>query len=516
MWATSARSGRCASAIGTRSRIRYRQPWARWIFSACSARVRRRWATGNLLAAVEVQHYDGPFVTPDDARKENAVLRYSEGDEHNGYSLTAMCYHQLWTNTTDIPLRAITEGLVPNRFGTLDPTDGGRAWRASLSSNHARDAGRRPAHRERLLHRQPAAPVQRFHALPGRSRSRRSGGSVRESPRARRAGDYRCRCPVGRDRQRDLRRRSGARRHRCGSGDCRAKVRCRCPRRTIRRPSPTTIRCTCSPGAAYVQATTHWTSNFAASLGVARRLSARHRRRLSGRTARDRAGYYQRRHGAPIAAAAQGQPHLHADDTLELYRERRSRLSQRRHSRRESGYERGLGTAAHAAARAAGGAGNRRCARRRAPNLALTFALYNLWQQSETIIDPDVGQDTAGPPSRRYGYEINVTYQINALAGVLRQLFGRPHPFHPAIRRRHRTRGRIHHRCPGCNRRAGAVCHEPRTLERWPATIDISGTIPLSSGPCVDCRRGARFPGTSCANAPDGAWVRSTARASGN
>src|ERR1700678_1950658 len=31
---------------------------------------------GRLLAAVEVQHYDGPFTTPDDARKENFVVRY--------------------------------------------------------------------------------------------------------------------------------------------------------------------------------------------------------------------------------------------------------------------------------------------------------------------------------------------------------------------------------------------------------------------------------------------------------
>jgi hypothetical protein len=88
---------------------------------------------GNLLAAVEAQHYDGPFVTPDDARKENAVLRYSAGDERNGYSLTGMVYHQVWTNTTDIPVRAVTGGLVPDRFGTLDPTDGGHALRASLS-----------------------------------------------------------------------------------------------------------------------------------------------------------------------------------------------------------------------------------------------------------------------------------------------------------------------------------------------------------------------------------------------
>ena len=66
--------------------------------------------TGNLLAAAELQHYDGPFTNPDDARKENLVLRYSDGDENDGYSVTGMFYHQLWNNTTDIPVRAITEG----------------------------------------------------------------------------------------------------------------------------------------------------------------------------------------------------------------------------------------------------------------------------------------------------------------------------------------------------------------------------------------------------------------------
>jgi hypothetical protein len=43
--------------------------------------------------------------------------------------------------------------------------------------------------------------------------------------------------------------------------------------------------------------------------------------------------------------------------------------------------------------------------------VALTLALFNLDAQSETEYDPDVGQDTAGPASRRYGYELNVTYQ---------------------------------------------------------------------------------------------------------
>ena len=45
-------------------------------------------------------------------------------------------------------------------------------------------------------------------------------------------------------------------------------------------------------------------------------------------------------------------------------------------------------------------------------DFTFTFAIYNLWQQSETILDPDVGQDSAGPPSKRYGFELNVTYQI--------------------------------------------------------------------------------------------------------
>jgi len=44
--------------------------------------------------------------------------------------------------------------------------------------------------------------------------------------------------------------------------------------------------------------------------------------------------------------------------------------------------------------------------------VALTFAVFNLDAQSETTYNPDIGQDTAGPGSRRIGYELNVTYQV--------------------------------------------------------------------------------------------------------
>jgi outer membrane receptor protein involved in Fe transport len=43
--------------------------------------------------------------------------------------------------------------------------------------------------------------------------------------------------------------------------------------------------------------------------------------------------------------------------------------------------------------------------------VALTLAVFNLDARSQTTYNPDVGQDTAGPASRRTGYEINITYQ---------------------------------------------------------------------------------------------------------
>jgi hypothetical protein len=95
---------------------------------------------GALLGALELQHYDGPWDNPDDQRKINAVLRYSAGDQNSGYSITGMYYHGLWNATTDQPVRAMTEDLI-SRFGSLDPSDGGRARRASLSTQYHNTIG---------------------------------------------------------------------------------------------------------------------------------------------------------------------------------------------------------------------------------------------------------------------------------------------------------------------------------------------------------------------------------------
>jgi outer membrane receptor protein involved in Fe transport len=88
--------------------------------------------SGQMLAAVEVEHNDGPWDRPDDYRKVNGVLRYSHGDAVNGYSIAGMGYRAKWNSTDQVPLRAIDNGLI-GRFGGIDNTDGGDTYRYSGS-----------------------------------------------------------------------------------------------------------------------------------------------------------------------------------------------------------------------------------------------------------------------------------------------------------------------------------------------------------------------------------------------
>ena len=109
--------------------------WGR-LFGAGSPRV----GGGYLLGALEVNHNDGPWVRPDDYRKINGVLRYSRGDNRNGFTLTGMGYWADWDSTDQVPERAITEGLIP-RFGLIDASDGGKANRQSLAAEYQHSDG---------------------------------------------------------------------------------------------------------------------------------------------------------------------------------------------------------------------------------------------------------------------------------------------------------------------------------------------------------------------------------------
>jgi hypothetical protein len=93
-------------------------------------------ANGTLLYAGELAFYDGPWVNPDDMRKLNGVLRYSQGDANNGFSVSGMAYSNRWNSTDQVPLRAVNSGQI-GLYGALDPTDGGNASRTSLSGRWA-------------------------------------------------------------------------------------------------------------------------------------------------------------------------------------------------------------------------------------------------------------------------------------------------------------------------------------------------------------------------------------------
>jgi hypothetical protein len=94
---------------------------------------------GTLLAAVEGVKYNGPWDVPDNVRKLNGVLRYSQGTATDGFTLSAMAYSNGWNSTDQVAQRAIDQSII-GRFGTLDPTDGGVSSRFSLSSNWAQSS----------------------------------------------------------------------------------------------------------------------------------------------------------------------------------------------------------------------------------------------------------------------------------------------------------------------------------------------------------------------------------------
>ena len=109
--------------------------WGR-VLGAVSPRL----GSGNLLGAVELNHNDGPWVRPDHYQKISGVLRYSQGDNRNGLSLTGMGYWADWDSTDQVAARAIASGQI-SRFGFLDATDGGRTSRQSVAAEVQRSIG---------------------------------------------------------------------------------------------------------------------------------------------------------------------------------------------------------------------------------------------------------------------------------------------------------------------------------------------------------------------------------------
>jgi outer membrane receptor protein involved in Fe transport len=137
------------------------------------------------------------------------------------------------------------------------------------------------------------------------------------------------------------------------------------------------------------------------------------------------------------------------------------------------------------------------------PTLAVTLALYNLWQQSETILDPDVGQDSAGPPSRRSGFELNLTWQIRRWLEFYGSFSGNharfTRPFDDGT-------GHLGTYITDAPLATGSLALYLTDFGPWSGGLEYRylGNYPLSSGPCVNAAAVHDFPGvaTSCVNAP--------------
>lgn len=85
-----------------------------------------------LLAAIEGLNENGPWKRPEDMHKFNGLLRLSDGDERNGWSVEGIGYDARWNSTDQVPLALIESGQLC-RFCALDPTDGGDSAREILS-----------------------------------------------------------------------------------------------------------------------------------------------------------------------------------------------------------------------------------------------------------------------------------------------------------------------------------------------------------------------------------------------
>jgi outer membrane receptor protein involved in Fe transport len=457
-------------------------------------------STGQLLGAAEVQHYDGPFATPDDARKENFVLRYSAGDEHDGYSVTGMYYHQLWTNTTDIPIRAITDGLVPDRFGTLNPTDGGHAQRGSLSLNyHATVGDGQFSASGFFIYNQLHLFNDFTHFLvdpvhgdqEDQFENRRTGGGSANYSLPVRLGAIQNEISVGGLTRYDL----------LGVGRLPSEAQAPLPMRDDPPSFYNNDQVYVFAGAAYLQATTLWTSTLRSVLGA--RDDYQHGTDVDYLAAlHATAGYTNGGTAAQSLFQPKGSLIYTPTEDLEFYLAagRGFHSADLRGVNQDTSVDLGLPHTPLLARQEGQELGMRARVER---NLAFTLAVYNLWQQSETIIDPDVGTDTAGPPSRRYGYELNVTYQISRWLEFDGSYSGGhtrfTRPFDDGT-------GHLGTYITDAPVATGLLALYVTDLGPWSGGLNYRylGNYPLSSGPCVDSAAVHDFPGvaTSCANAP--------------
>jgi outer membrane receptor protein involved in Fe transport len=352
---------------------------------------------GRLLGAAEWQHYDGPWTNPDDLNKYNLVLRYSVGDQTDGFTLMATHYHGTWNATTDQPERAIAAGLI-SRWGSLDPSDGGEAQRTNLTLGYYKPLGggelrvnayvfgnrltlwndfthfltdpvngdQEAQHEGRTalggeISYEHAAPIFGLdNVIKAGLVTRSDFNDVSRYPTARRQPIPAADDPLGFD-------------------------------------ESDTIRL--SNSGAYVQASTHWTEWLRSVVGLRYDTIYGHDEGTNAGSASDhflqpKASLVFRPFESTEFYVSAGRGY-HSDDLRGATSASFNGFAGAPLIARQSGEEIGL-------------------RQQITHSFTATLALYTLNAQSETTYDPDAGVDGAGPGSRRRGFELNLTYQATS------------------------------------------------------------------------------------------------------
>ncbi len=91
----------------------------------------------NAYIASETVFSNGYFEAPQDFKRFNLFAKFRQTfDEGKVLTISASRFSSAWMASGQIPERAIRSGQI-SRFGTIDPTEGGRTTRTNLNIQHA-------------------------------------------------------------------------------------------------------------------------------------------------------------------------------------------------------------------------------------------------------------------------------------------------------------------------------------------------------------------------------------------
>lgn len=92
-----------------------------------------------LLTAVERLNNNGPWTVPEGIRKTNTQFILSSGSPREGWTASLSAYSAHWNSTDQVPQRLIDAGSYQGqpfgRYDSMDPTDGAKTNRTSLSGS---------------------------------------------------------------------------------------------------------------------------------------------------------------------------------------------------------------------------------------------------------------------------------------------------------------------------------------------------------------------------------------------